>query len=207
MTTFCVIHTHDCDSALSSETLQTLLVQIKVGASSYIVGRFKEPLPSEVEKLLFPGEIQKALKSCWEFFLPPLVLASVDVKKRHHRNSRTLGHLSLESLRRDFVKAVNFYLRPEQQRRFLLTRVSKNINDPELRENFWLWVVGYQRRENSPCGEERALVINLERELDLLPVDYLDVSRTSLLERFPYAPPGYGLSGKLPPDFCPGSLT
>lgn len=183
----------------------TPFLEIREGDVSFIIARFEGSIPDGIQKLLFSDEKQRTLSSCWDRFLPPLVLAGIDVQKRYHKNSRSRNSLSLELLRDDFTKAVDYYL--ENQSKFFLAKLIKSVGDVELQENCWLWVVGYCRKEHSIWEEDRVLLINLEGSLDSLPIDCLEVSRPDLLKRFSIrSSPYYGRSESLSPDFCPVSL-
>lgn len=152
----------------------------------------------------FNSRCQSLFKSCWNFFVPPLILAGKDVALYYHSHSTVCKQRSLDSLERDFERAVRFYLEENRTKGFPLVRVL-NSDDVEMPTDWWVWVIGYYRSMKEP-EEAKALVINLEKFHDFLPLRSLDVSEEYLRSRFP-ATPNYFLPSRLQPqDIVPPSL-
>lgn len=170
----------------------------------FIEIRQRDPSNSKEAKCLehldFPAPVQALFKSCWEFFCPPLVLAGRDIAFHYHRKSLVRESLNLKTLQQAFERAVRFYLEENKRSSFPFVRVLDSNGDVELPDDWWVWVIGYFPEES------KALVINIEKFHDLLPVASIDIDEDSLRARFP-ATVNYFLPPRLrPTDFVPPSL-
>ena len=153
-----------------------------------------------IENQTFDEKAESLMKSCWHFFAPPLILAGLDVHHFYRCSSAKLKTPSLDSLRRDFETAVLFYIEENNSKGFPFVRVIDSDGDVEMPDDFWVWVIGYFPHE------DKALVLNLNKFHDFLPISALDVSSEYIKERFQNTP-NYRLpSSRLPADFVPDSL-
>jgi hypothetical protein len=178
-------------------------VGLRVGSDTFEIRGRESNHSNEycLENRDFSPTCQSLFQSCWDFFVPPLILAGKDVAFKYHRYSKFRGQLSMDSLERDFERAVRFYVEENKTRGFPFVRVIDSGGDVELPADWWVWVLEFYP------GEGRALVINVEKFHDFLPVAALDVSVDYLESRFP-ATPNYIMipSRSLPRDVIPRSL-
>lgn len=183
---------------------EDIFVRIGAAPAAYQIGRLH--LHPDREILTFGEEAERRLRSCFRFYLPPLLLAGRDLKAKYHRASLYRTDLSSERLQNDYLKGINYYLTPEMQQPCFLAQISSESSDIELRPGSHVWVVGYYDGERSFWDGARALVINSENFLDSIEPRLLNVPEAVLQTKFPTTPLHYGPITELPKDFCPTSL-
>lgn len=175
-------------------------------SSTFEVRRREFNYPNEAnctQHFDFNPECQLLFESCWEFFVPPLILAGLDMGYRYRASSKASAEFSIHKLAAEFERAVRFYNEPAH-RNFPFVRILDS-DDVELPIHFWTWVIGYYPDCNGKAAS-RALVINIEKFHDFLPATALDIPETELQRRFP-ATPNYFLPARLLPDgFLPEYL-
>ena len=156
-----------------------------------------------IRHFVFEPECQRLFASCWRFFLPPLILTGLDMTLQHHSLSSGRSQLSMDQLAREFERGVRYYNEPSN-RDFPFARILES-DDVELPTDIWVWVIGYYTASDIH-PPPRALVINLERFHDFLPVHFLDIKESDLQTRFP-STPSYFLPNRLKPvNFVPEYL-
>lgn len=139
-----------------------------------------EPTDSgDAEVYDFEPDVQRMLEACRRLYIPALILAQLDCDLYYR--SRAGQQSSLESLGKNFEKAVRFYVSAENSRSFL-ARISEDTDDVELLKGEWIWIIGYYLHGGT--NEVRAIGINLCDCIDYLPVSCLDITIEELTSQF-----------------------